>query len=545
MAELDAKELLKRYQRAKDARAPWDSLLREAFRYAAPDFDTGFQALGSSGQDRRVHLFDSTAPLAVEDSAAATQQTLTPATETFVRLEPSPADARGMLAGADERTIEDFRRVLDEVTEAFFSHLNASNFHEVAGTAYVQEAISTGVLIMNEAPAGAPSAFEFEAVPLADVFPEQAPGSVWRTVWRRMMKTPAWCVHAWPKAALPKDLSDLLRDKPDEAVELVDGAVWDGKAGTWTYVVLWPRNDGVILLRQEQASSPFLDFRSQTAPGEMLGRGRVLAALADIKCANKVVELLLKNASIAVTGIWQADDDGVINPATIKLVPGTIIPKAVGSKGLQPLEAPGNFDVAELTLSDLRRRIRVAIVGPELPEMTASARATATEMDYRWSEVQLLKAPRLLRLMPTVTRMVKRGLDILARRGAVPELPGVGTQIRVLPVSRMMQMQHLADVIRARSAMAMAIETFPDAVGRNIDVDKAVRWMLRKGGWPEELMASLDATAAAGAQQGQQLQLQRIAELAKSSAPMVKALAPGGVDSGDLQAAQQAATAEG
>jgi hypothetical protein len=33
-----------------------------------------------------------------------------------------------------------------------------------------------------------------------------------------------------------------------------------------------------------------------------------MKTLPDIKTANKVVELVLKNASIAVTGIWQASD---------------------------------------------------------------------------------------------------------------------------------------------------------------------------------------------------------------------------------------------
>ena len=78
-----------------------------------------------------------------------------------------------------------------------------------------------------------------------------------------------------------------------------------------------------------------------------------MTALPDIKTANKVVELILKNASIAVTGIWLADDDGVLNPANVKLVPGSIIPKAVGSAGLTPLQAPGRFDVSQLVLDDL------------------------------------------------------------------------------------------------------------------------------------------------------------------------------------------------
>ena len=35
---------------------------------------------------------------------------------------------------------------------------------------------------------------------------------------------------------------------------------------------------------------------------------------------------------MAIAGIYQMDDDGVINPDTINLVPGTVIPKAPNSK---------------------------------------------------------------------------------------------------------------------------------------------------------------------------------------------------------------------
>ena len=72
--------------------------------------------------------------------------------------------------------------------------------------------------------------------------------------------------------------------------------------------------------------------RSVVVCGQVYGRSPVMKALPDIKTANKVVELILKNTTIAVASIWQADDDGVLNLANIKLVPGTIIPKAVGSR---------------------------------------------------------------------------------------------------------------------------------------------------------------------------------------------------------------------
>ena len=94
-------------------------------------------------------------------------------------------------------------------------------------------------------------------------------------------------------------------------------------------------------------------------------------------------------ASIAVTGIWQADDDGVINPATIRLVPGAIIPKAVGSAGLTALANPARFDVSQLVLDDLRRRIRHALLVDRLGPVTGT-RMTATEVVERSAEMARL-----------------------------------------------------------------------------------------------------------------------------------------------------------
>ena len=75
-----------------------------------------------------------------------------------------------------------------------------------------------------------------------------------------------------------------------------------------------------------------------------MGRGDVLTVLPDIKTLNKVVELTLKNAAIAVTGIWQAEDDGVtlqhyyVKPgiesvftnSNITLQPAEYLPKSAG-----------------------------------------------------------------------------------------------------------------------------------------------------------------------------------------------------------------------
>ena len=44
-----------------------------------------------------------------------------------------------------------------------------------------------------------------------------------------------------------------------------------------------------------------------------------------------LLSILLKNASLAISGIYTAADDGVLNPNNIKITPGAIIPVDGGS----------------------------------------------------------------------------------------------------------------------------------------------------------------------------------------------------------------------
>ena len=133
----------------------------------------------------------------------------------------------------------------------------------------------------------------------------------------------------------------------------------------------------------------------------------------------KVVELILKNAAIAVTGIWQADDDGVLNPATIRLEPGTIIPKAVGSAGLTPLRPANDMNLSNIVLDQMRERIRHALMvdmlgQPNKPNMSA------TEVIERSYDMARLLGATYGRLQSELlTPLALRAVTILQRRGEI------------------------------------------------------------------------------------------------------------------------------
>ena len=235
------------------------------------------------------------------------------------------------------------------------------------------------------------------------------------------------------------------------------------------------------------ADHPVIAFRWMKAPGEAWGRSPVMKALPDIRTANKVVELVLKNASIAVTGMWQADDDGVINPANIKLSPGVVIPKAVGSEGLKPLAAPGRFDVSELVLNDLRQRIRRALLVDKLGQID-SPKMTATEVLERKAEMARLLGATFGRLQSELlTPLVERGLGILRRRREVPPVRIDGRTIALAYASPLAQEQAHRD-IGTVTGWADLVSRLGPAGMAAVDAGKAARWAGRILGVPSALI---------------------------------------------------------
>jgi hypothetical protein len=85
-------------------------------------------------------------------------------------------------------------------------------------------------------------------------------------------------------------------------------------------------------------SSPWIVARYMKVAGEVYGRGPLVTAIPDIKTLNKTLELLLKNASLSIAGVYTAADDGVSEPADHPHAPGAIIPVARngGPTGREP-----------------------------------------------------------------------------------------------------------------------------------------------------------------------------------------------------------------
>jgi hypothetical protein len=217
-----------------------------------------------------------------------------------------------------------------------------------------------------------------------------------------------------------------------------------------------------------------------------------------------VVELILKNASITITGIWLADDDGVLNPANIKLVPGSIIPKAVGSAGLTPLQAPGRFDVSQLVLDDLRARIRHTLLTDRLGPVV-NRKMTATEVLERSGEMTRLLGAMFGRLQAELLNpLVHRAVAILRRRGELPGFAVDGRMVELQSRAPLARLQAREDVQNVLLWLETITRLGPEA-SQVLNLPEAARWLALMLGVPDDLvsehtpLATLAAALTTGA----------------------------------------------
>lgn len=406
------------YEEACQRRGQWDNLWQDCYDYALPQ-----RGNMTAGLRRGERLYDGTTLDCVDQLASLLLGNLTPPMSSWFGLK-----AGVDLSAEETRKLAPLLEKSSRILQTHFDHSNfIVEFHQslldliVAGTAS---------LAFEENEPGDMSAFRFTAVPIQDILLGEGYDGRLDVVYRPLSLTLPKLLVRYPDISWPLDMLHKGTKDQQAIFDVIESCVPDHTTKTYLFSVFCVSTQ-TIVFEKTLSASPFINFRWMKSPGEIYGRSPVMKTLPDIKTANKVVELILKNASISATGIWQAEDDGVLNLATIELVPGAIIPKAVGSKGLTPLEMPARFDVSQLVLDDLRARIRHALLADRLPQGNDKAR-TATEIMERSAEMSLLLGATFGRLqVELLNPLIKRAYHILRQRGAIPDLPLDGRTVMI------------------------------------------------------------------------------------------------------------------
>lgn len=433
MPRLKTERLVKRMNVATARKDLWRSYLNDAYSLALPNRNLFDRPMGDTagrtpGEERNTAVYDGTLQNATLRLANRLQSDLTPPFHKWADFVPGPF----LTANANEDEIEEARKILAGVRDAVFSAIHLSNFDTSVNEFYLELATGMGVMMLVEDSRPGKAPFHFITVPRAQVAVEDGTLGGFSATYRVHKMDPRDFEERFGEDFIKPDgfdryLSD--HDEKDGEEELREAVYYDAKDDLWYYDVLWKGSTGssnqtdqdwTRIVEKEMDDTPFIVARWMKVAGEAEGRGPVLAALPDAKTANKVVEFILRNAAFAVSGFWLARNDGILNPYTVRVQPGAVIP--VGSTGgslgasLQSADFGGRFDVAQLVLEDLRMQIKQAMLDNSLPPETGAVRS-ATEIIARMRDLVRDVGSPFGRLMTEFLRpTLQKVLNSLVRR---------------------------------------------------------------------------------------------------------------------------------
>ena len=358
-------------------------------------------------------------------------------------------------------------------------------------------AVGTGVLVCEEGDAINP--IRFSAIPLPHVILDTGPDDRIDHVFRerkqiRYDQLPL----LYPKGTFNDQLQQLINQRSDNTTTVLEIVCRDyskTNEEAFLHYAICLTTKSLIMTESMKGvgSNPFICFRWSKCAGEVYGRGPLFNALSAIKTTNLTVELILENAQMAISGIYQMEDDGVVNPDTINLVPGTIIPKAMGSAGLQPINAAGSFDVAQLVLGDMRNNIKRALYNDMLGDPNRTP-ASATEVAERMADLSRRIGSAFGRLqVELVQPVLQRVIHILKKQGRI-EVPVLnGREVKIKSVSPLAQAQANADITSVSRFLELAQGAFgPDMMQVLINSEETAAYLAKKFGVPDNLVRDAD-----------------------------------------------------
>lgn len=478
-----------KFEEARNRRSVMDGVLFDIYRLAIPYRNMMYQQ--SEGTDKSHEIYDSTAVDSADSFGNFLHDGLTPPEYRWMAF----------TAGVDvEPGLKDrIQTLLDGVSERFFQLLWSTNFDTEINQCYKDLAAGTGSLAIRDYGkfGDATDAATFVATPPYEIYTAEGREGHISWVFREFEIEDCRVKDIWPDAKYTQPERKTKKQKADTKVTVIECCYYDYTEKMYYYkvYVMNDKKQGFIV-DEDMKYGSWLVFRWSVVSGEILGRGPLHNALADIKTANKTVELILQNASISLSGIYTAIDDGVCNPNNIELVPGTIIPVAYNGgnigRSLDLLPRSGDFDVSQLVLKDLRQSIRRKLFDDDLAPLDDAVRSS-NEVSMRAARVSKKAGPSVGRLRTElIFKLVRELTTMWQLKGLLPPFEIDGKNITLRFTSPLAKIQNDEDLRNLDGYIARMNVLQPGSAPVILKPEEYAHYTAEKTGIPMRLINGRD-----------------------------------------------------
>lgn len=491
----DAKKILDRLAALVGKRSPYEQDWRDCFDMTFPVRGNGFQRATSTdtARGKNAARLDSTGTDSARTLASGLMGGITPANSRWFGLD------------VGDETDEE-RQWLDDAADTIWQNIHAANF-DAAGFECCLDVVAAGWFVLftdlNREIGGG---YAFEQWPLAECFisSTRQDGRA-DTIYRKYCMTAQQAVEHFTKRG--GKVSDKLRhkamDKPYDNVELlrvieprqlyVPGSKLSKNMPFMSCDI---EIDGKhVILEQGFEEFPCAVPRWTMIPGSVYAVGPAFDALPDMLELNELVRMEKAAADLAIAGMWIAEDDGVLNPKTVKVGPRKII-VANSVDSMKELKSGADFQVSFTIKAQLQAQIRRTLMADQLQPQDGP-QMTATEVHVRVGLIRQLLGPVYGRLQSEYLQpFVERCFGLALRAGALGQPPQSlrGRQFHVRYISPLARAQRLEDVVamdRMETGIITKSQTKPELMDI-YDWEEADRLRAQYLGVPGKLMRSDD-----------------------------------------------------
>jgi hypothetical protein len=485
--KLSGNELMKRFAKAKAGRANWEDLWQDIYDLTMPSREGFYET--TPGEERTEEIYDETALVSLSEFVSRIHQGVIPSHLMWFRLEPGPEIQ-------DPQQRVELQTQLDAVGSFIWEAIVNSNFVNEAQEVLTDIAVGWSTLTINDGIDG--NLLSFKCIPQCQTFwdiggPNREVDGVFRVRYKTKIND---IKLIWPDAKISAALQGKADGDPDATTNLVEASYRDWKEiGTpvYRYQIVAGEDKSLVIDNEERGlgSRPYVTPRWAVAAGETYGRGPLVAALPAIRTTNLVTEMILENSQMAISGLWQVDDDGSINVDNVEIVPGAVYARPADSRGLERADSPSNFNVADIVLRQQQENIRKALFAENLGPVDQTPRS-ATEIQARMQNLAEQTAGPAGRLkVEWLDKMIQRIVWLLTRQGIL-EMPKVdGRQVRVIAKSPLARAQKFEEIERIRGFAGDVIGMLgPQAGQLYLEQDNLVDELQAKWEVPQNMVRS-------------------------------------------------------
>ena len=497
MTTANVQALTQRLSRLKTLRMPHEQVWRDCFDHSFPIRGSGLQANTLTAQtalDRKARLVDDTATDAGRILAAALVSGMTPASSRWFSLQVSGTDDAGS-------------QWLDSAASQLHQEIHASTFDAAAYECSLDMVGAGWFALYIDIDRKAGGGFKFEQWPLAGVYAADSTyGGTCDTVFRVYTLTAAQAFNEFGDSCSER-VQKLAQTEPDAAVEICHAIyprttylVGAKMAKNLPIASCHFETQSQTLLRESgYHEMPVIVPRWMVIPDSVYAVGPMFDALPSARQLNEMVRMDMANAELTIAGMWIAEDDGVLNPRTIKVGPRKVI-VANSVDSMKPLQTGGNWQLADERIEQMRGQIRKLLMADQLQPQDGPS-MTATEVHVRVSMIRQLLGPIYGRLQAEYLQpLIERCFALAYRAGLFGQAPdslaGRGFAVKFIgPLARSQKMEDVGAIERLNGNLLTLVEAKPDILDV-VDFDEQARTLAESLGVPLRMIRNMDQVAA-------------------------------------------------